>query len=82
MVSKKRIERLTVTGRDDYTPTVRGGGVLTFIMAGSMLIGSDMSVVFLVPKKSIRGLKNVFPVIFRFILGEISVERKIFRPFS
>jgi len=38
-ISKKNC--LTVTVRDDYTPTVRGGTVLPrhFIMAFSMLIG-------------------------------------------
>ena len=35
-----------------------------------------MSYVFLVLKKSIRGLKISFPVIFRFISGEISAEKK------
>ena len=40
-----------------------------------------MSCVFLVPKKSIRGLEMSFPVIFRFISGEISAEKKFFEHF-
>ena len=72
---------LTVTVRDEYTPTVRGGSVLQrhFIMACSMLIGLNRHALCISNAiKSIHGLQNVIPVIFRFISGEVSAERKCF----
>ena len=49
---------LTVTERDDYTPTER-----------YLQVKTDMSYVFPMPKNSIRGVKMSFPVNFRFIFG-------------
>jgi hypothetical protein len=59
---------LTVTVRDDYTPTVGDCSENTFILA-CLYVKSDLNYVILVPEKSIHGLKNVisgkFPVHFR-----------------